>query len=822
MPGLLDLRTDLKSLKYGNDQLGNGNSGQPYIKVDINDVDRDFNRFRLTNFDDGFIRGGAVGAINASATDTLRIGKFLVDLPKGPLFIAKQVGLQLSNPQIEHINTLPTNRTGTNRPTRGQGLFRNAGNLLTNVGTSVGAFISNVTNRIENTVGPTRVYNLGINTISQIPINAIGGHIFRHGFLPNNDSSKLYESVVTQNNFVNNHNRLEEYAGNFALGGFGDGIRLQDKTIWDESTELTKYISGPGSVYGIGNTLINRYTNTNSKTAIYRSLDFSKSGIGRIADIQLLGPIADAFAPISMTKTGSVFIPGGQFEGIRTPSSIGLKPTLADILWSDSRVIPIQGGISRKTQDAIKIANTYDYGISKISGSTLVDSTFNLEAGLNPDSSFIYKTGLEYTASNPIQGGVSRNTQDKVKIKNTFDYAISEKTESIFSNTGFNLSSTSITPDSSFLFYVASNKDTGSHSRKGNSKPLESQNDLVAQGPSSYPGASSPTTQLDVPNTVYSYSSPSAKTYAAIVSSIQSQQKNSPVPILKGSSNYKYNTGANVDFNRINDRDLDSDEIKVIFTPINPFIETEYPTQFLAYLSAYSEDYNSEWNDISYNGRAESFYVFKKFKKTITFGLQVPCYNQQELIVNHEKLLSLGNGGLGYALAGQYNPQGLLGGIITKLTVGNYIVDSPGILNNMKFSILEESSWDLDLQYAFYLKVDFSFTVIGNELPVYDSYYYKDLSPKIKFTQSVPNKEEIYPPEDLDVTPPSTITTKPPSPVYTTNPNSSIIGPFGATFNDLGTLAPSTPGNFYQYGNQGQILAELDSNGNIIRNYATL
>ena len=33
--GLIDLKTNLKSLRYGNDQLGGGNSGQPYIKTPI-------------------------------------------------------------------------------------------------------------------------------------------------------------------------------------------------------------------------------------------------------------------------------------------------------------------------------------------------------------------------------------------------------------------------------------------------------------------------------------------------------------------------------------------------------------------------------------------------------------------------------------------------------------------------------------------------------------------------------------------------------------------------------------------------------------------
>ena len=183
--------TKLKSLKFG-DKGTAGDSTKPYIVTDINTVDTPFNKLRLTKFDDGLIRGGAVGAINASAVDTLRIGKFLTDFPKGPLFIAKQVGLQLSNPPLE-TKQLPTNRVG-------KGLFG-----------KVVAGASNVINKLNNLVGgPTRIYNLGINTLAQVPINAFGGHIARHGFLPYLDESQKYIKVVGENNKGTNspNNRL--------------------------------------------------------------------------------------------------------------------------------------------------------------------------------------------------------------------------------------------------------------------------------------------------------------------------------------------------------------------------------------------------------------------------------------------------------------------------------------------------------------------------------------------------------------------------------------------------------------------------------------
>ena len=85
--GLRDLRTDLKSLRYGRDTLGGGTSNQPYIKAKIPDG---FNNLQNANSD--FILRGGILAARDSATDIVRLGKMFTDTksPNGLLFIAKQ------------------------------------------------------------------------------------------------------------------------------------------------------------------------------------------------------------------------------------------------------------------------------------------------------------------------------------------------------------------------------------------------------------------------------------------------------------------------------------------------------------------------------------------------------------------------------------------------------------------------------------------------------------------------------------------------------------------------------------------------------------
>jgi len=278
---LLNLRTDLKSLKYGSDRPGGGDSGLPYIKTDINTIDSGFNRLRLTKFDDGLIRGGTIGALNASVTDTLRISKFLIDPPKGPLFIAKQVGLQLSNPRLE--------------------VPKNPANIV--LGASDNALAVGTNGLLE----PTRIYNLGINTIAQIPVNAFGGHFNRHGILPVQTDASKYEAVVTANNNVlgsSEFNRLVSLANKFKLGdrtpnsttnrqaisifntlsqaaSIITGISTPPLGISPQDLIIDDYVAGPGSTYGIGRTTINRISNTEDGYKIGLSLDQSKQYAGK-------------------------------------------------------------------------------------------------------------------------------------------------------------------------------------------------------------------------------------------------------------------------------------------------------------------------------------------------------------------------------------------------------------------------------------------------------------------------------------------------------------------------------------------------------------
>jgi len=182
----------------------------------------------VINTASGLVRGGFPGAVNASFKDTIRIGKFLNDSPQGPLFKLKQIGLQLSNPLLE-----------TPRGNFLENLIQ--GNFSTLLGGG---------NGFSFDIGETRIYNNGINTLAQVATTAFGVHLTRHGLVPIPLST--YADTARDNDPLN-----EAEAGkNNRL------VRLQAKLKKRPNANISQYISGPGSIDGIGITTIPRFYNT--------------------------------------------------------------------------------------------------------------------------------------------------------------------------------------------------------------------------------------------------------------------------------------------------------------------------------------------------------------------------------------------------------------------------------------------------------------------------------------------------------------------------------------------------------------------------------
>jgi hypothetical protein len=236
--------------------------------------------------------------------------------------------------------------------------------------------------------------------------------------------------------------------------------------------------------------------------------------------------------------------------------------------------------------------------------------------------------------------------------------------------------------------------------------------------------------------------SPTTRNYQSLVNSIkttitQNGFNTQPVSIDRKSSTYQY-YGAKRIFddksiaiynNTLNLDRHDPDLMTIVFQAINPFGDPSvgYHFKFPAYIKGFKDDFNATWNDYSYAGRSETYYTYSKFKRSVGFSLDIPCFNKTQLFERHRAL-----GQLASTTAGAYNTNGLLGGVLLKVKVGGYLNNEYAILNSISYDIPDDSSWDLDgtgtndiksiegrNQLAMYLKVNISLTIIHNKLPEY-------------------------------------------------------------------------------------------------------
>jgi len=567
-----------KALKYGSDTPGGGDSGQPYI------TDPE-GRITVRAGDDGFVRGGALGAAKSAAKDTLRIQKFLEDKPKGTLFIARQVGLQLSNPRLEV-------KKGA------QGIIE--GIFDADLGPITGGLLQ-----------PTRLYNLGINTLAQVPANIIGTHFNRHGLLPVQTDGSKYLSVVRFNNNSDNskYNRLvllrnkldvaNDQAPRLKDGRFIQAIgSILGFTVGQNN--IDSYIGGPGSTYGLGFTDIPRYDFTNRNNSKIKQPPVEKGKINYSDTLK----ISKQYFTSTIVEN-----PLAEFNEALGYEEFSLTTTIPEIV-----LLPTQN-------------------------LTVIPYENNIPAGSNGTS--------DSPTLRDYKNLISQIDKNNTKYVNTLP--------------------TGSTPQSLTASFI---------NRQGN--------DVLETKTYRYYGG---------------YNKDGSKKYVDTTTKDETQ---------------------GIDYtNRNQFSRKDADILTVVFRAIPPFgniatdiNDLQYRYAFSAYMKGFKDNFTGTWNETNYAGRSESFYIYNKFKRDVSFNLDIPCFNRQQLFEKHRAL-----GQLAATTAGAYNEKGILGGVLLKVNIGNYLKGEFAILNSLSYDIPDDASWDTDdtALLAMYLKASFSLTIIHKE-----------------------------------------------------------------------------------------------------------
>ena len=258
--GLVDLRTNLKSLRYGKDTVGGGNSSQPFVTRAIPDDLSDVGR---TGGPDFLLRGGSllprIVLNDASRVSQLfypgkgdRINNTNTDDPLGidasnngrrpinligTLFTAKQNILSLTN----------VNSSAGYEPFI-QVERDKDGNFFQRVGSAINTFI-------QNNIALNQGIYTPLSTIGQTVGGALGAHLNKQGLNP-------LQNTTIGSPDGNTALGLPTYLNTIATAGNeGNKSRLlpllsKIQTNTEGVQTLYKYSGGPGATLGVGQTTI--------------------------------------------------------------------------------------------------------------------------------------------------------------------------------------------------------------------------------------------------------------------------------------------------------------------------------------------------------------------------------------------------------------------------------------------------------------------------------------------------------------------------------------------------------------------------------------
>jgi hypothetical protein len=643
---LVDLVTDLKSLKYGKDTPGGGYSGQPYIQAKIPDG--------LEPKSPDFILRGGYLTVGDSLTDIKRLTKMFFDLksPNGLFFIAKQ-------------------------------------NVLSN--SAVRTQTSGILN--EGIYTP-------LNTLAQAGVIAFGGHLDKQGINPFAQTgayaigSGLYNSVVKpsqpleENRLVSLYNAVSESVSINNWNFSGVNLNVGDNNI-------LSYRGGPGAPLGVGTTNIryadqrtglNNYQAQSPSLKPYfngknqqRSVNISNQQVG---GLQIdtgngtktwikAGAYFDGNAKNVYFVDNDNFLNGLPSNNVNTPQSASLSQIPnGPLTWTPEQNNP----------DSLKyLKNINNKGVSGTyikltsgSSASVLDSFYNIDGQLGAYYNFsVYE---------PI---IPNNTWPKNSKLINDQYTYTYNQQNII-DTELNDGKLIGRPKLQDFRKILRNK-----------LPLQA-GDAGAQN-AKRTGATPETPDYDsskaYENRVNIGSKNSLGPGNSTNKNLVSYTAGSgigPVDLINALSIYRSQTVKTPLEAPVND--LVKFRIAAIDNN-NPQFKTFM--HFRAFIDSFNDSYNASWGDVRYLGRGEKFYNYNGFDRTITLSFTVAAQSKQELIPMYKKLNYLASN-----LAPDYSPFGYMRGPLVQLTVGGYLYEQVGFITSLAYDIPNDSPWEIGINDA--------------------------------------------------------------------------------------------------------------------------
>jgi hypothetical protein len=667
--------TALKSLKFGHDRPGGGDSGQPYIKTPI-----DKPNTPVLNSD--FLLRGGISAPLTALEDVARLTKYFFDFknPGGLLFTAKQNLLSRVSPKTEASFGLAY------------------GGLTNNINPTTGNISPNQNGGFFN----GGIYN-PLSTIAEAGVVAFGGHLNKQGIDPTGIipflSIRKYGDIVFENNQLEKNEvdptvplalwRKSQNASNKA----GRKLAQANNQSFKTKNELAVNVSLP-------NTGFNEFgANKNSFTQSKLNKFLEKWDAFR--DKQAIKKLnrKDNAASRALDRQAELFQQVQNAENApKTYANRLLK------LWNSSGL-----NLQNPSNASEPILFSYGGGPDSILGVGNTNIRFaTLNDGSTParTNNTIYedsKPQISYSTSN-IFGDENSSVSLKYASLNTSisDYNLFGVPNFLETNNGTPLDRLGIATNPKSNIgngdYYSSQFSTWGDSDFINQSDInilsETKEDFrtILQSDYTKTFSGTPYTLGNDIEYLFNLGNPGQK------GDLSNTKRGKAIfgnyytlDTVNASYIYKSATGKPRDDASL--YDLIPFRIAVLNNEKQEGGVYRKYMHFRAFINGFSDSYGADWEKISYMGRAEKFYKYNGFNRDISIGFTIVAQSVQELTPMYDKLNFLAS-----SLAPEYldaSTSGYMAGNIAYITVGDYLNEQPGIITSLDFEIPDDTTWEV-------------------------------------------------------------------------------------------------------------------------------
>jgi len=133
------------------------------------------------------------------------------------------------------------------------------------------------------------------------------------------------------------------------------------------------------------------------------------------------------------------------------------------------------------------------------------------------------------------------------------------------------------------------------------------------------------------------------------------------------------------------------DLAKLYFEIITPDAQPRF-LYFRAFIDNFDDGYTADWQAHKYVGRAENFYTYGGFDRDITLSFKVAAATRVEMKPLYKKMVYLAS-----ATAPTYGGMmtKYMRGTFAKMTVGSYLDQVPGVITSVKYNLIEGMPWEI-------------------------------------------------------------------------------------------------------------------------------